>query len=42
MLTDLYSFPGFCSSEPNCIAVSHIEADAALDFIKTAKDLLPR
>ena len=42
MLTDLYGFPGFCSSESNCIAVRHIEADAALDFIKTAKDILPR
>lgn len=42
MLTDLYGFPRFCSSEPNGIAVSHIEADAALDCVKTAKDILPR
>lgn len=41
MLTDLYGFPRFCSSKPNCITVSNIKADAALDFIKTAKDILP-
>lgn len=41
MLTDLYGFPRFCSSEPNGIAVSNIKADAALNFIKTIKDILP-
>lgn len=42
MLTDLYGFPWFCSSKPNCIAVRNIKADAALDCIKTTKDILPR
>lgn len=42
MLTDLYDFARCCSGESNGIAVSNIKADAALDFIKTTKDILPR